>query len=435
MFGSFIFEEKNMNLLVPSSVLLQAGDSKDAQRFVLASSEWLDLQSRVQAVLALPSDIGEYQERYGDSSSGSQMKECFDAMHALQHTAGRYGSPKRLRANILNDPNFLASAARPRNDAFSATVWTLERAHQDAFALASTFRSIPGLARHESPADTTSGIKTLFQGQGQIVDKMQQTVDRLDALVSEFQQIERELDAAQLVMRTFTDRSSKTRTNLDKEIGALQVTIAQLEKARNAAYERWLALTISACVVPAVIGIVGIAAMVILAVPTGGASFAVGSAVTGGAVAVAAAALAAAAGVARTSYDNLVTQVQEEDEFLGKRVCYRSDLGALDQLMKFSLPASGGVIGQLASVRNAWAGSIREISARVNELSVDNLRTGPWLKEAEMTAAAASWSQLDGALNAFVVGSFVDANLIDFGDALPKDEANWQKNFALRRAA
>ena len=93
-----------MSLYVPSSLLPPAGDSKEAQRFVLASSEWLDLQTRVQAVLALPSDIGEYEERYGDPSSGSHMKECFDAMHRLQKAASRYGSPKRLRARILNDP-------------------------------------------------------------------------------------------------------------------------------------------------------------------------------------------------------------------------------------------------------------------------------------------------------------------------------------------
>ena len=105
-----------MSLYVPSSLLLPAGDSKEAQRFVLASSEWLDLQTRVQAVLALPSDIGEYEERYGDPSSGSQMKECYDAMHKLQKAASRYGSPKRLRARILNDPHFLATAARPKND-------------------------------------------------------------------------------------------------------------------------------------------------------------------------------------------------------------------------------------------------------------------------------------------------------------------------------
>jgi hypothetical protein len=424
-----------MNLYVPSALLLQAGDSKESQRLVLASSEWLDLQTRVQAVLALPSDIGEFEERYGDASSASQIKECYDAMHKLQLTASRYGSPKRLRARIMNDPNFLAAAARPKNDAFSAAVWTLERAHQDAFTLAATFKSIPALPRHESPADTTAAIKTLFLDRGQIVERMQHTLEQVDTLITEFQVIESELDAAQMAMQAFTDRSSRTRTNLDKEIGGLQVRIVALERARDAAYQKWLALTISACVVPAMIAIVGIMVMVVLAIPAAATSFAVGSVATGSLTAASAAALVTAAGAARTAYDDLVTDLQAESDHVGKRLCYRADLGALDQLMKFSLPASSGVIGQLVSIKSAWAGAIREFSARVNELSVDNLKSGPWLKAQEMTATAAGWTRLDAALKAFVAGSFIDADLIDVGSVLPRDAAAWQRHFALRHAA
>lgn len=422
-----------MSLFVPSSLLLQAGDNKEARRFVLASSEWIDLQTRIQAVLALPSDIGEYQERYGDASAGADMKDCFGAMHKLQQVASRYGSPKRLRARILNAPSFLSTAARPRNDAFSATIWTLERAHQDAFQLAATFKSIPGLARHESQADVTAGIKTLFLAPGQLVERMQQTVDDIDLMLAEFQSIESELAAAQLVMKRFTDRSSKTRNGLDQEIGPLQMRVVALERARDAAYQEWLALAVSTCIVPATIAIAGIVVMVLLAVPTAAKSFAAGPALPGGATA--AAALRAAAGVARAAYDDLVAEVQAEPDFIGTRVCYRADLGALDQLMKFSLPASSGVIGQLESVKCAWAGSIREFSARANELTVDNLNSGPWLKEQEMAATAADWSRFDAALRAFVVGSFVDAELIDFGSVLPQDDSAWQNHFALRRAA
>lgn len=278
-----------MSLLVPSTLLLQAGDNKEALRFVLASSEWFDLQTRVQALLALPCDIGEYQERYGDASAGVQMKECFGAMHMLQQCASRYGSPKRLRARILNDPTFLSTAARPRNDAFSATVWTLERAYQDAFQLAATFKSIPGMARYESPGDITIDIKTLFLGRGQLIERMQQTVDLLDLLIAEFQSIESELDGAQLRMQGFTERASRTRTSLDKEVGALKLRIVALERARDAAWQKWLALTASACIVPATIAVVGIVVLVLLAVPVAATSFAVGTAVSGSLAAASAA--------------------------------------------------------------------------------------------------------------------------------------------------
>lgn len=423
-----------MSLFVPLSLLQYAGDSKAALRFVLASRDWLDLQTGVQALLALPSDIGEYEERYGEPAAAAQRRNCFDAMHQLQQTASRYGSPKRLRARILNDPLFLTSSVRPKNDAFSATVWVLEHAHQDAFALAAAFNSIAATARQTSPAETAAAIRKLFLGRGQIIARMQQTVELLDALIGEFQANENALDSARMAMKSFTDRSSRTRTHLDSEIGALQAPLVALERTRDAAYQKWLTLAMSACSVPATIAIVGIGAMVVRSVPVAAASFAAGTPASS-AHAASASALGVAAGAAHSAYDGLVAAMQTDSEFAAKLTCYRADLGALDQLMKSALPSSSAVIGQLVLVKSAWAGSIREFSTRVNELSADNLRNGPWLKAPEMTASAAGWSTLDAALKAFVLGSFVDADLIDFGSALPHDDAAWQSHFALRHAA
>lgn len=423
-----------MTLFLPSSTLLTPGDPPESQRFVLASRQWLDLQTRIQAVLALPSDITEYEQRYGDASSGLQMRECYDAMRKLRQSAEQYGSPSSLRAKLLKDPGLLAGPTRPKNDAYSATIWTLEHAHNDAFALSSTLRTIPELSRRESPADATAGIRSLFLDRGQVVDRMQDTITQLGELIAQFEQLEAALDEAQLQMRTFTERSSKTRTELDKEIGKLSKEIDELEKARDAAYSKWLGLTISACIVPAVIGIFGVALMVILAVPTGGGSFAVGSAVTGGAVAVAAGSLGAAAGVMRSKYDGLVQQVREQKELVAKRVCYRNDLGALDTLMDFSLPSSNGILSQLRSIQTSWSASARELSTRAGELTTDNLANSVWLREGEMTRAADGWRTLDDALKAFASGSLVDASLYDFGAKLPADQPDWQQQLLARAA-
>lgn len=421
-----------MTLFVPSFRLLTTvGDSQLAQKFVLASSGWFDLQNNVQALLALPSDFGEYEQRYGDASSGMQMKECFDAMRKLRNVASKYGNPKSLRSNILRDPNLLANTARPRNDAFTSTLWTLERAHQNAFTLASTLYHIPANARGERPADVVTGIKRLFLDTDQIVDKMQQTVEQLDLLVKEFQDLENELEAAQDFMRTYTERSSYTRQSLDKEVGSLKTKIEQLEKDRDAAYKKWKALTVAAIAVPAGISIIGIGVMVLLAVPTSGHSFAVGSVVTGAAAAAAGAALGIAAGLARTSYDGLVQEISTKEEFLQKRIAYRHDLGALDELMKFSLPTSNGIINQIQVIKTAWASSIDEIRYKVSDLTTETLADGPWLKEHEMAASASNWIKVDDALKAFFNGSFVDSSLISFGSDLPKDDPNWAQTLRI----
>jgi len=425
-----------MALFVPSSqLLIAAGNSQTAQKFILSSREWLDLQNQVQALLALPSNFGEYEQRYGDASSGLQMKECFDAMHVLQNVASKYGNPKSLRAKILQNPNFLANAQRPTNDAYSATLWTLQRAHQDAFSLALQLRNIPTIAEGEKPSEVVAGIKSLFLDADQIVDKMRHTVEQLDVLVTELQTLEEELEAAQEAMKIYTQRSSNTRKSLDKEIGSLKNKIEQLEKDRDAAYEKWLALTISASVVPAVIGILGIGIMVLLSVPTGGGSFALGSAITGGASGVAATALGVAAGNARTSYDNLVQELSTSQEFLQKRSAYRHDLGALDDLMNFTLPSVNGIISQIQVLKQAWTSSINEIQYKVDDLSIDNLASGPWLTAQQMAASADNWLNVDNALKAFINNSFVDSELITFGSSLPKDDPNWQQNLALKLAA
>ena len=423
-------------LFVPSSrLLLAAGDSQTAQRFVLSSNGWFDLQTRLQSVLALPYNYGEYETRYGSASSGLQMKECFDAMNKLQGVAVKYGNPRQLRAKILKDPDLLAKVERPKNDAYAATVWTLQQAHQNAFSLSSALQSIPSSARGAPASEVVTGIKSLFFDTDQIADRMQQTVAQLDVLISEFRAMSDELETAQAAMRIYTDTSSATQKALNQEIGALQSKISELEKERDAAYERWLALTISACVVPAAIGIVGIAIMVALAVPTGGASFAVGSAVTGAAAGIAATGLGVAAGLARSSYDDLVSQISTTSDFFQKRVAYRHDLGALDSAMKFSLPAASDVIGQISVVRDAWFSSLQEIKYKVNELDVTNLASGPWLQEQEMAASAANWTKVDDAMRAFIGGTFVDANLLPFGGALPKADPDWQSKLLQKIAA
>lgn len=191
----------------------------------------------------------------------------------------------------------------------------------------------------------------------------------------------------------------------------------------------------AACVVPGTIAIAGAMLMVTLALPPAAARFAIGSAAGGSQTAASAASLANSARTARTAYDELVADLQAEGDFLANQVCLRADLGALDQLMKFLLPDSSGVIGDFVALKNGWIGAIREFSARANALDADRLHAGPWLNEPEMTAAAASWTRLDDAIRAFVAGSFLDADSIYFGSMLPRDDPSWHNHFSLRQAA
>ena len=412
----------------PAGLLTAVGNAGGGGKFSLASREWFDLQNQVSAVLALPSNVDEYAIRYGDPSSGQQMKACFDAMQDLQFVARKYGSPGRLRRALTQNPNALAGTVRPTNDAYSATIWTVQKAHRDAFALASALRTIPTTARGENPKEVVEGIKSMFLDADQLLSGMRQTRDQFDALLAEFESLQKELETAQEEMQTFTGKASKTMTALNSEIGETQATITRLERDRDAAYQKWVDFTIASCVVAAVIAIVGIAVSVILAAPTAGASAFVGSAVAVGVGGAVGAGLGIAASVARTSYDDLVKLVEASQEFLRKRIAYRHDLGALDQLMKFSVPTSAGLINTLVVIRDAWSASIDEIQGRVNQLTVDNLADGPWLRQEAMSVASANWFNVDDALRAFSLGAFVDPDVIAFGAPLPQDDPHWAAN-------
>ena len=420
-----------MSLFVPSSRLLpKIGDSQNASKLVLASSEWFQLQNNVQALLALPSDYGEYQTRYGDPTSGLLMKECFDAMHTLRDVASNYGTPMGLRATLTKNPRFLATDTAPQNDAYTSTAWTLYKAGTDSFKLASALKGIPKAAKGLSPDEIVQGIKAQFISTDGILDDMHLTVTRLENLIRQFKKLEDKLAESQSAMEVFTGRSSKTMTSLNAEIGELTTRIAQLQKDRDAAYKKWLDLTIAAVTMSAVIAIVGVATSVILAAPTAGTSLAVGGAVTAGVLAAVGGGLGVAAGIARTSYENLVDDLDKKNELIQKRTAYRHDLGAMDSLMKFTLPASSGLGDQLGVIKESWESSIREIGARVGDLSAATLASGPWLKEQEMAGSAANWSTVYQALSNFVIGSFVDYRLVAFGQALPKDDPKWLENLA-----
>jgi hypothetical protein len=423
-----------MSIFVPSSALVrQTGPS--GQVLCLGTEDWFKLQTHIQAAQALPFDFAEYQTRYGDASSGTLMKEAFEAMRTLKQVADRYGSPRSLRARILQDPNILASSTRPVNDTYLATAWTLQRAHEDAAAMARTLAKLPGLMENESEADVVAGIKSLFLDTDQILDGVSRTETRLTALIKELQEIEGKLAEAQEKMQAYTTSSSKTMAFLNKEIGELGETIKKLEADRDNAWSKWLGLTIAACAAPAVIGLVGVGVMVLLAVPTGGTSFAVGAAVTGAAAGVAATALGAAASTARTTYDGLVQQIEDKSDLLRKRVLYRTDLGALDAQMRFGLPASTGVIGQLSIIRDAWKSLREDIKREVSALTRDTLSSGPWRNRVEMQAAADEWTKIDQVIRTFCINSFVDVGVIPAGSPLPADDSAWQEQLQGRLAA
>lgn len=423
-----------MTLLAPSQLLLPAGDCKHARRLVLASREWLDLQARVEALLALPPTQDAMQARYGRAAAVTQSKDLFGTIASLRHAASGFGSPARLRANV-QDGRGQDWPDRPAGEAFAAALWTIGRAGRDAQDLSTAFGGLAGASEQRQANDTVAWIRSRFLDPGQVVESMERTVIHLSALMARFHALDLELDGLLQKARLHTAANSRTRKWLDAEIGTLSSILVLWEQHRSDACLRWLDLSLAAGIVPAVLRFAGACPAVVLSTPTGQHCFTTAPATTDGVAAIAAGALATTSGLARSAYNSLADDVDDSDDFVAQCAYYRADIGALEHAAQHWHAAAAGVIAQLRTVRDAWAGAARDLVARVGALRAGNLGDGPWLKPGPMAAAADSWSALAEAAGAFVHGALLEARALGFGDLLPRDDPRWQLRFAARAAA
>lgn len=431
-----------MPLLMPNAGLTRgAKDDGAGGSFVLASAEWATLQVALQSVLALPSGASDFEQRYGSAASGTEIRACFDAMRALRGVAEGIGNPARFRAAILRDPDLLAGAVPP-DDVYARTLWTVSRAKRDAGALSSGLRSIPEAASGGGTAEAVKGIREFLLGPDQVADRLQRTIEDLDRLIAALDEKAQRLGVAQEAMGTYTAASSRMRASLTREIGAIEASVADLERQRDDAFAKWQGLTAAACIVPALIAVIGTGILIVtvaVSVPLTGpgavAGLAWGTALVGATTAAAATGLGTAAGIARTGYEGLVQKVGDARDLRAKRVAYRHDLGALDGTMKFSLPTTAQVIGQVRTLRGGWQGALDEVRFRANELTPASLDADGWLDRGTMGAAANRWRGIEEAMDRFLINGFVDSELLPFGAPLPQADPNWRATLEKRIAA
>ncbi|MCO4848995.1 MAG: hypothetical protein KC448_13620 [Yoonia sp.] len=409
-------------ILPPTGLLTTPSGASSPKRFSLGSGHWYSLQNHVQSVLALPYDLGEYEKRYGARSSGEFMTDSFDAMHRLRVVGTKYGSPHSLRTELLKNPGLLADNDMPDGSAYTKVMWTVNKAQNDAFRMATMLAAIPELVTGNSVESSVEGIKTVFTGRGELLDRMAETVKRFDTLLDLLENCQSELEEAQIAMAIYTDKSSTTHNDLNKQIGELGVTIDSLQEKRNAAYNKWLDLTIAAVAAAAAIAVIGIAIGIVMAPESAGASVAIGAAITAGAAAAVGGGIAKAAAAARSDYEKFSTQFNNTQGLRRLRVAYRHDLTALDAQMRFSIPSSTGLVKQFKGFRDGWQSTIDQISETVSALDKNTLRGSVWADRAQMTAAAGQWSTVNSAMTEFMQNSLMDYELIELGNAMPPDD-------------
>ncbi|MFZ4701329.1 MAG: hypothetical protein ACOYMG_14865, partial [Candidatus Methylumidiphilus sp.] len=138
MSESFIY-----NLAVPSAALLKY---EDASRLAFETSSWVHLNCYVGKVENLTTEFNS-----GSAATGV-------ALEKLRTETLKFGSPKRLRQLVAENPNALADDEPPPM-LYASIVWWGHRLHESAASVVSFSQSVMELAK--SGADVKEGLQCL----------------------------------------------------------------------------------------------------------------------------------------------------------------------------------------------------------------------------------------------------------------------------------
>lgn len=401
--------------IVPKDGLVKPADPRSGKnsQFALFSDSWLELQGYVGAALELPITTGDFEKKYGSVENSQRIKDCIEAMRGVREASKEFGDPKSLRAELIKNPNLLATAEPPQ-EIYTHTVWLGQRVHETAGKLVSGYGSVLDGLTGLPAKDQVENLKAyLFDQTLGPIPLSKQMSDEVGVLIKKLGVFEQKMNEYNEKFKTFTGNSSQMIQEVDQTIGAISQKIKELEKSRDDAYEAWKKFTIAA-----VASSVGCALIGGLLAPfTGGVSLLVG-----GAAAIATGVgLGVKAAQCKAEYNEYCKMIQNEKEEKKKKQRFRSDLGGFDKQMKRVGPAMAAFLKNLQTVQGVWVQMNSDMLAISNSITEDNVGSLPFLVKAKANLAIDSWKAIDESAKQFTVESLVDYTSIAFGDEMPEN--------------
>lgn len=403
--------------IAPAPGLIKPADPNSGQKsqFALFSDSWLQLQGYVGATLELPITSGNFEDKYGSFGASKTITDCIAAMRNLQETSTEFGDPKSLRADLIKNPNLLATKDPPQ-EIYTHTVWMGQRVHATAATIVSGYQSVlesqPGLPSKEQVANLKAYLFDQTMGPIPLSQKMSDEVGDLIKKLGKFEQKMNEYNAK---MQAFTRTGSDMMAQVDQEIGALGQKIKELQKLRDDAYKAWRDFTIAAVACSVGCVLLGF----LLAPLTGGVSLLVG-----GALAIASGVgLGAKAAQNRGKYNEYCKLIETESADLKKKQRLRSDLGDFNTQMQRVGPAMAGFLKNLQTVQGVWVQMNTDMVGISQSITESNVGSLPFLVKAKADMAIDAWKAVDESAKHFTVESLVDYTSIAFGDEMPKKAA------------
>ncbi len=401
--------------IAPQPGLVKPADPNSGQKsqFGLFSDSWLELQGYVGTALEMPITEGDFKAKYGDFGGEQQVKDCIAAMQNVKASATEFGNPKTLRAQLISNPNLLATD-EPPEEIYTHTVWLGQRVNSTAGRFVSGYQSVLDELGGLPPKDKVEALKAyLFDETLGPIPLSKTMSDEVGVLIKKLGKFEQKMNEYNEILQSFTRDSSNLVQMVDQAIGAATERIKGLEKSRDAAYKAWKDFTIAA--VTASIGCALIGG--ILAPFTGGASLLVG-----GAAAIATGVgLGVKAAQNRAAYNQYCKEIKNEKAEKQKKIRLRSDLGDFNLQMQRVGPAMADFLKNLQTVQGAWVQMNTDMLEINNSITEDNIGNISFLVKSKANLAIDSWKEIGDSAKQFTVGSLVDYTSIAFGDQMPEN--------------
>ncbi|AHJ97197.1 hypothetical protein [Hymenobacter swuensis] len=154
---------KSHDLVISEEGLLKANDEpRPTSKFVIFSSDFINLQLATVTALALPIALADFDTQYGSFTSRDKVVGCVQALKDLNAHCAKFGNPAKLAAEITK----LATGDKPAT-LYGQIVWLSQRIANAAETFTFTYKELQeALKETDDEEERYDMLKSLLLGSG-----------------------------------------------------------------------------------------------------------------------------------------------------------------------------------------------------------------------------------------------------------------------------
>lgn len=389
-----------------SNALDAAGN--DPSVFEMFTADWLNLQSFCASITILPKTLEEWKTTYGETTTMTKGK--LDAVLAqikiLKDLSGTFGDPTSLKRNILSDPRYLTSGAPPV-EIYGNIVWLAHQISSTASMFKFTMKALNQMldpTLEPSAQKRAENLREILVGPGGLQSCAKAMYDQTRLLKNKLLTFDGNCTEVETALKPYLAPTGAN--SLVSEVSGLlsgiDDDITTLTASSTAAYNQWLAYTISASVSSVTVLVLSFGWLLPVAAALGGG-------------------LGAAAAVARKNYEKLCSQLKDAGVEKTKKTQLITDLTGLNTQLGDVSTSIGKFHTSLERVEGVWLGVELSLDDIVRNCTVEQLSNYQSMRQVfAILGAQDEWASIADMSKAFTLNSMVSyRNDLRIGQRLP----------------